>query len=80
MFRQWLPLALIVLLYIPVALDAPVLHVAAPPLSMTLGASANELLRNLDTESLVTAGTRCPWGARCDGIVFTRLLLLGGPP
>ncbi|SPZ66880.1 methyl viologen resistance protein SmvA [Salmonella enterica subsp. enterica serovar Typhi] len=37
MFRQWLTLVIIVLVYIPVAIDATVLHVAAPTLSMTLG-------------------------------------------
>ena len=36
MFRQWLALVIIVLVYIPVAIDATVLHVAAPTLSMTL--------------------------------------------
>lgn len=30
MFRQWLTLVIIVLVYIPVAIDATVLHVAAP--------------------------------------------------
>ncbi len=39
MFRQWLTLVIIVLVYIPVAIDATVLHVAAPTLSMTLGAA-----------------------------------------
>ncbi len=43
MFRQWLALVIIVLVYIPVAIDATVLHVAAPTLSMTLGASGNEI-------------------------------------
>ncbi|SAD24932.1 major facilitator superfamily protein [Enterobacter cloacae] len=33
MFRQWLTLVIIVLVYIPVAIDATVLHVAAPTLS-----------------------------------------------
>lgn len=48
MFRQWLTLVIIVLVYIPVAIDATVLHVAAPTLSMTLGASGNELLWIID--------------------------------
>lgn len=48
MFRQWLALVIIVLVYIPVAIDATVLHVAAPTLSMTLGASGNELLWIID--------------------------------
>lgn len=53
MFRQWLTLVIIVLVYIPVAIDATVLHVAAPTLSMTLGASGNELLWIIDIYSLV---------------------------
>jgi DHA2 family multidrug resistance protein-like MFS transporter len=40
MFRQWLALVIIVLVYIPVAIDATVLHVAAPTLSMTLAPAA----------------------------------------
>lgn len=52
MFRQWLTLVIIVLVYIPVAIDATVLHVAAPTLSMTLGASGNELLWIIDIYSL----------------------------
>lgn len=56
MFRQWLTLVIIVLVYIPVAIDATVLHVAAPTLSMTLGASGNELLWIIDIYSLVMAG------------------------
>lgn len=51
MFRQWLTLVIIVLVYIPVAIDATVLHVAAPTLSMTLGASGNELLWIIDIYS-----------------------------
>lgn len=57
MFRQWLTLVIIVLVYIPVAIDATVLHVAAPTLSMTLGASGNELLWIIDIYSLVC----CQW-------------------
>lgn len=62
MFRQWLTLVIIVLVYIPVAIDATVLHVAAPTLSMTLGASGNELLWIIDIYSLVMAGmVFCRW-------------------
>lgn len=62
MFRQWLTLVIIVLVYIPVAIDATVLHVAAPTLSMTLGASGNELLWIIDIYSLVMAGMVLPMG------------------
>ncbi|MBJ9303284.1 MFS transporter [Citrobacter koseri] len=78
MFRQWLTLMIIVLVYIPVAIDATVLHVAAPTLSMTLGASGNELLWIIDIYSLVMAGMVLPMGALGDRIGFKRLLLLGG--
>ncbi|EPB5228087.1 MFS transporter [Citrobacter freundii] len=78
MFRQWLTLVIIVLVYIPVAIDATVLHVAAPTLSMTLGASGNELLWIIDIYSLVMAGMVLPMGALGDRIGFKRLLLLGG--
>ncbi len=78
MFRQWLTLVIIVLVYIPVAIDATVLHVAAPTLSMTLGASGNELLWIIDIYSLVMAGMVLPMGALGDRIGFKRLLMLGG--
>lgn len=76
MFRQWLALVIIVLVYIPVAIDATVLHVAAPTLSMTLGASGNELLWIIDIYSLVMAGMVLPMGALGDRIGFKRLLML----
>jgi DHA2 family multidrug resistance protein-like MFS transporter len=77
MFRQWLALVVIVLVYIPVAIDATVLHVAAPTLSMTLAASGNELLWIIDIYSLVMAGMVLPMGALGDRIGFKRLLMLG---
>ena len=77
MFRQWLTLMAIVLVYIPVAIDATVLHVAAPTLSVQLGASGNELLWIIDIYSLVMAGMVLPMGALGDRIGFKRLLLLG---
>ncbi len=77
MFRQWLTLVIIVLVYIPVAIDATVLHVAAPTLSMTLAASGNELLWIIDIYSLVMAGMVLPMGALGDRIGFKRLLMMG---
>ncbi|MFY9994011.1 MAG: MFS transporter [Leclercia sp.] len=77
MFRQWLALVIIVLVYIPVAIDATVLHVAAPTLSMTLDASGNELLWIIDIYSLVMAGMVLPMGALGDRIGFKRLLMIG---
>lgn len=77
MFRQWLALVIIVLVYIPVAIDATVLHVAAPTLSTTLGASGNELLWIIDIYSLVMAGMVLPMGALGDRMGFKRLLMIG---
>jgi DHA2 family multidrug resistance protein-like MFS transporter len=54
----------ILLVYIPVAIDATVLHVAAPTLSMSLGTSGNELLWIIDIYSLVMAGGAADGRAR----------------
>ncbi len=77
MSRQWLTLVAILLVYLPVAIDATVLHVAAPTLNMSLGTSSNELLWIIDIYSLVMAGMVLPMGALGDKIGFKRLLLLG---
>lgn len=77
MYRQWVTLIAIVLVYIPVAIDATVLHVAAPTLSVQLNTSGNELLWIIDIYSLVMAGMVLPMGALGDRIGFKRLLLLG---
>ena len=77
MSRQWLTLLAILMVYVPVAIDATVLHVAAPTLSGALGASGNELLLIIDIYSLVMAGMVLPMGALGDKIGFKRLLLLG---
>ena len=78
MSRQWMTLMAILLVYIPVAIDATVLHVAAPTLSVALGSSGNELLWIIDIYSLVMAGMVLPMGALGDRIGFKRLLILGG--
>ncbi len=77
MFRQWLILMVIVLAYVPVAIDATVLHVAAPTLSVSLGASGNELLWIIDIYSLVMAGMVLPMGALGDRVGFKRLMVMG---
>ena len=53
----------ILLVYIPVAIDATVLHVAAPTLSVALGSSGNEPLWIIDIYSLVMAGMVLPMSA-----------------
>lgn len=77
MFRQWYTLAILVLIYIPVAIDATVLHVAVPSLTMALEASGNELLWIIDIYSLVMAGMVLPIGALGDRIGYKRLTLIG---
>lgn len=77
MFRKWYTLAILVLIYIPVAIDATVLHVAVPSLSMALAASGNELLWIIDMYPLVMAGMVLPMGALGDRIGYKRLTLIG---
>lgn len=77
MLRQWLILMVIVLAYVPVAIDATVLHVAAPTLSVALGASGSELLWIIDIYSLVMAGMVLPMGALGDRVGFKRLMVAG---
>lgn len=77
MYRQWLVLIVIVLAYTPVAIDATVLHVAVPTLSVALGASGSELLWIIDIYSLVMTGMVLPMGALGDRIGFKRLIVVG---
>lgn len=77
MAKKWLILAVIILIYLPVSIDATVLHVAIPRLSVGLGASNNELLWIIDIYSLVMAGLLLPMGALGDRIGYKRLTLLG---
>lgn len=77
MSRKWVILAIIVLIYLPVSIDATVLHVAIPTLSSTLSLSANEMLWVIDIYSLIMAGLILPMGALGDRIGFKRLMLIG---
>ncbi len=42
--KKWLILTIIVLIYLPVTIDATVMHVATPSLSAALNLTANQLL------------------------------------
>lgn len=77
MCRKWVILAIIVLIYLPVSIDATVLHVAIPTLSTDLSLSANEMLWVIDIYSLIMAGLILPMGALGDRIGFKRLMLIG---
>ncbi|OTG62420.1 SmvA family efflux MFS transporter [Acinetobacter silvestris] len=77
MYRKWMILAIIVLIYLPVSIDATVLHVAIPSLNDALSLSGNELLWVMDIYSLIMAGLILPMGALGDRIGFKRLMLIG---
>ncbi len=77
MYRKWVILTIIVLIYLPVSIDATVLHVAIPTLSTALSLSANEMLWVIDIYSLIMAGLILPMGALGDRIGFKRLMLIG---
>lgn len=78
MSSKSLILAIVVLIYLPVSIDATVLHVATPTLSESLSLSSNELLWIIDIYSLVMAGLILPMGALGDRIGYKRLMMIGG--
>lgn len=68
--QKWLILTIIVLIYLPVTIDATVMHVATPSLSAALNLTANQLLWIIDIYSLIMAGLILPMGALGDRIGF----------
>lgn len=60
--NKWQILFIIILMYLPVSLDATILHVAAPSLSKDLRASSNEVLWIIDIYSLIMACFLLPMG------------------
>lgn len=77
MYRKWMILAIIVLIYLPVSIDATVLHVAIPTLSADLALTSTQMLWVIDIYSLIMAGLILPMGALGDRIGFKRLMLVG---
>ncbi|GAB3043637.1 multidrug efflux MFS transporter AmvA [Acinetobacter apis] len=77
MRRKYIILIIIILIYLPVTIDATVLYIAIPTLSEALNLSNNQLLWVLDIYSLIMAGLILPMGALGDRIGFKRLMLLG---
>lgn len=77
MQKKWLILTIIVLIYLPVTIDATVMHVATPTLSEALNLTANQLLWIIDIYSLIMAGLILPMGALGDRIGFKKLLFIG---
>ena len=74
--QKWLILTIIVLIYLPVTIDATVMHVATPSLSAALNLTANQLLWIIDIYSLIMAGLILPMGALGDRIGFKNYYLL----
>lgn len=77
MRSKWLVLFIIIFMYLPVSLDATVLHIAIPTLSMSLAATGSELLWIIDIYSLVMAGLLLPMGALGDRLGFKKLAIIG---
>ncbi|MCV9928853.1 MFS transporter [Flavobacterium sp. LS1R49] len=75
--NQWFILAIIICTIIPVAIDATILHVAIPTLTLSLGASGNEVLWIIDVYPLIMAGLLLPMGVLGDKIGHKKLLLFG---
>lgn len=78
MSRKWMILLIIILIYLPVSIDATILHVAIPTLNEALALSNAELLWIIDIYPLVMVGLLLPMGALGDRIGFKRMMLIGG--
>ncbi|MCC9070880.1 MFS transporter [Flavobacterium sp. F-65] len=75
--NQWLILAIIIVALIPVTIDATILHVAIPTLTLSLGASGNDVLWIIDIYPLIMAGLLLPMGILGDKIGHKKVLLFG---
>jgi DHA2 family multidrug resistance protein-like MFS transporter len=75
--NSWAVLAIIITALIPVTIDATILHVAIPTLTLSLGASGNEVLWIIDIYPLIMAGLLLPMGILGDKIGHKKLLLYG---
>lgn len=75
--NEWLILAIIIVALIPVTIDATILHVAIPTLTLSIGATGNEVLWIIDTYPLIMAGLLLPMGVLGDKIGHKKILLFG---
>lgn len=75
--NKWLMLTIIILMYLPVSIDATILHVAAPSLAIDLNASSNEILWIIDIYSLVMACFLLPMGVLGDKYGVKTLSFIG---
>lgn len=77
MKSKWIILAIIILMYLPVSIDATVLHVAVPTLASELSTTPNQLLWIIDIYSLIMAGMLLPMGALGDRLGYKTLVIIG---
>lgn len=77
MLRKWYILAIVVLIYLPVSIDATVLHVAVPTLIQALQLSNAQMLWIIDIYPLMMAGLLLPMGALGTRIGYKKLMLAG---
>ncbi|MDQ8953095.1 MFS transporter [Acinetobacter rudis] len=77
MSRKWYILIISILIYLPVAIDATVLHIAIPTLSEVFALDNNQMLWVIDIYALMMAVFLLPMGALGERIGYKRLLIIG---
>lgn len=75
--NRWLILLVVVLAYLPIVIDMTVLHIAVPSLTLSLGASGEQVLWIIDIYPLIMAGLLVPMGTLADRIGSRPMLLTG---
>ncbi|NLZ74115.1 MAG: MFS transporter [Bacteroidales bacterium] len=75
--NPWIILGILIACFVPVVIDATVLHMAIPSLTFDLKATGNQVLWMLDIYSLFMAGLLIPMGILGDKIGHQKLLLWG---
>ncbi|MDD2645067.1 MAG: hypothetical protein PHQ88_02265 [Bacteroides sp.] len=60
--NPWVILGILITCFVPVVIDATVLHMAIPSLTLDLKATGNQVLWMLDIYSLFMAGLLIPMG------------------
>jgi len=77
MQTKWNILVVVIFMYLPVSIDATILYVAAPLLSIQLQATHNQLLWIMDIYPLIMAALLLPMGALGDRIGYKKLAVYG---
>lgn len=77
MKSNYLILFTVILIFLPVTIDATVLHLAVPTLTRELGFTTNQMLWVIDIYSIVMASFILTMGALGDRIGYKKQLILG---